>query len=95
MADFWKLHSPAVERAWRAAPLGGYFTVALREPLGSPTDGPLAADAVVFVVSFRRSRDGTRYAVADEASQKLIDDWQARHKDTPADAFELPAGLLL
>lgn len=88
MADFGKVHGHALAAALHALQVrpGDQWQIILREPLGNVNEpGPETCTALSLALNHR----GKLY-FADAASKAVVDEWKARHANTPDDAFELP-----
>lgn len=89
MAEFYRIHKKAIERAFNGVRVGDYFRITAWEPLAPPISGEAPKDDTVTILTFRRTTDGN-YTPASDADRNAIAEWTARHKDTPAEAWELP-----
>jgi hypothetical protein len=95
MAEFYDIHRKAIERAFNVGSqrVGDYFRIGMMEPLGAPSEFASMADDHFLIITFRRLPEG-RYEPAELSDRKEIREWNIRHQLTPADAWELPRGLI-
>jgi hypothetical protein len=93
MAMFDRVHWSRMQPRHALRP-GEMWTLAVREPLPLPYE-PASATATVTVVQLLAVRlpDGGTVMRPTPQSEKVIADWNARHRDTPEEAFGLPVGL--
>jgi len=93
MARFIEVHRSAIDAADRRLSIGEIWNVAVREPLeftASPVDW---SKATTRIVRFKATRDG-KLRPATIEDQKIIADWENRHRGTPLDRFGLPQGVM-
>lgn len=97
MASFDVVHAKALRAAGFHLRERGVlmWRIDLREPIGDPNEPP-ARDYVEFL-TLRLCCDLScaRLVDATPASLRAHRDWIERHKDTPNEAFEMPAVLFL
>lgn len=94
MTTFYEIHRDAIERAFReyAPRVGEPIQVIVQEPIVpriSESGSIVAGDETATIVTFRLLPKGV-YAPASPAVVEIIRDFNKRHKDTPASAWELP-----
>lgn len=91
MVDFYEVHGKAVAAAKGRIRSGEIWNVAVREPLPMPkSSGDATCDLMGIVVRFMAIPDG-RLEPATPRDQHEISEWNARHKHTPRESFQLPA----
>lgn len=90
MVDFYDVHGKAIEAAKGRIRSGEMWNVAMREPLPMPKMAGEICDLTATVIRFRAMSNGCM-GPATPRDQHEISEWNARHRHTSRESFQLPA----